>query len=326
MNRRRMVALLLALLALGMGTCGSRGSSIQTKELPEFAEQTRLASYRFTGHRELAGHRVDIQGLVEDDYRYQASVLLDGTPVYDEVVVDNRRYVRLLAPNKIVPADLLPELPSLHPTWSSLVGGVWVVDAEGAPPEFTAGANPINAPLTPELVLSTVRYLDDPETLLGGRFREYNTKATYYLPKDDKFPVHKDDGARFDSLPQPYDPNGVFTGLDSARKYFEYVSVWAKPGAVTRIEKVAQLPDPKDDRYNDLYQQLGRAGSRTLLDLLGTKEGRKFAERYTFSSAKGETVAEPPDATAAPLTPALTTLAERLAGLEAASPLYGKVE
>lgn len=324
---RAFAALLVAAGTLLSGCAGRSDEGVDADDLPAILEATTLEPRVFTSNVELGGRSLEVTGVIEDDYRYQATVSLDGGPVYEEVVVDDRRYLRVHDPAALVTPELLVELPSLHETWPLVLQGGWVVDPGGAPPEFTAGTKPIDAPLSAQTVLARVRYLDGANELVGLGYGKYDRNSIAYSRRNDKFPVHEEDGTRFDHAASGYDPNGVYTTLQSLRPSFEFVSLWADESMLTRIERLTELPDPDEDRYEDLYDQLERAGSSRLLALLELGEhGRRITESYTFAPAGAAAVVEPENAAEVRLTPALSALASRVAGSTRPTPLYGSIE
>ena len=327
MTRRLCCLLAFGLLLVTSGCVpGSGGSQLSGSDLPDLAKATALSERGFTASSTFGGSTVLVEGRVSDDYRYSARVSLDGKLVYQEVVIDDHRWLRLHAPEAIAPRTVLDDLAALgDPNWAALLAGGWVVDPAGAPPEFSAGVDALDVPLTAELVLSRVRFFDRAADTHELNLREYNQKAIYYLPKDDKFELHREAGTRFDHVPRAFDPNGVFTDLESAEPFFEYVSVWADTGGWNRYETLMELPDPSDETFEALYTQLGRAGSRRLMDLIRSgPTGRRFAEVWTFEPlAQGvEVVPAPPDgAVPVDLTAALRLLAPRIASAPR-TPLY----
>jgi hypothetical protein len=318
-----MVALaVVASIALVSGAAcgGGHESAVKVADLDKLATKSALRARTFTSTSTVGGARVTVVGLVEDDYRYAATVSLNGAPVWEEVVVDDKRYVRVINAAALFDADTAASL-------STIVSGAWVVDGNGAPAEFTPETTVV--PLAPDLVLSYVRVLDTVPQLTKLGYVEWNPQGASYLPRSDKFPAHKDNGKRFDHLPTAYDANQVLNGLDATRPYFEYVSLWANDRGVTRIERTLELPDPADKRYAEMYTQLRRAGSRRLLALL--QEGSTPRARALQSSAvigspsPTQHVVEPTGAQPVDLVAAITALRQRLAALAVPSPLYGPI-
>ena len=294
--------------------------------LPKLALSRSLSVHEFRSVSTFAGQEVVVEGLAEDDYRYSALVSVNGRPAYEEVVADDRRYLRVIDPAVLFPADMVTRLRA-NRVVVPVLSGSWVADPFGAPEEFTAGRELEQVPLAPQLVLRAVRLLEQlPETLKEG-LREYNKLAIYYLPKDDKFPEHKDDGKRFDKVPAAYDTTASTVTLDELRRYFEYVSVWSQPDGLTRVERLLELPDPSDDRYTEIYGQLKRAGSSRLQALVGEGEdGRRVTETYfTGPAGAAAAVQEPANAAKVNLAAVLNILRATVTAAQPPSPLYGPI-
>jgi hypothetical protein len=323
---RRVLAASLVLLSLTGCIQQGREDPVTAGKLDDLALARSLSSREFSSTVDVGGDQVTISGVVEDDYRYAASVRVGGQLAYEEVVADDRRYVRVQDATALLPAAVLPSL-SANRNVAAVLSGRWVVDPFGAPEEFTAGRTVTEVPLSPRLVLERVRYLENlPETLKGG-FREYNTDAIYYLPKDDKFPAHEEDGERYDRLPAAYDTTATTVTVDDLRKFFEYVSVWATEDGLTRLERLLELPDLDDDRYEEVYGQIERAGSGRLRALLARgKRGRTLTETYLARPATtGRTVVEPTGATRVDLVAAVDAIRSAVQALQTPSPLYGPI-
>jgi hypothetical protein len=309
-----------------MAACGGgRESAVRIADLDELAGKSAMRVRAFDAKVTSGASEVTVNGVVEDDYRYTATVSVNGKPAWEEVVIDDARYLRVLDASPLFEPEAAVEVPTMHAAFPAILAGGWVVDANGAPAEFTPDATVV--PLAPDLVLSQVRVLDTVPRLVKLGYAEWNPDGASYLPKYDKFPAHKGDGKRFDHLPGAYDANQVMNGLDSLRPYFEFASVWATEAGVTRIEQRLELPDPADKRYAELYDQLRRSGSRRLLALLQTgRAGRTLGSSYVIRAAgEQQHVAEPTGAVAVDLGGAITALRQRLAAFAVPSPLYGPI-
>lgn len=328
----RALAGCMALVVL-TGACG-RGSAtegVSAGKLGDLAAARGVESRKFTWSASVAGRTVSVEGVVEDDYRYQGTVKLDDTSVWEEVVIDDARYLRVLKPDALLEAELITELAAGGGAGSALMAGEWVRDKRGAPAEF--GESPQQIPLDPQLVLDAARRLDRVSDVIRlGGYKEYNTLAADYLPKNDKFPEHKDDGVRFDHIPVAFNPNVLYTRLDDARRYFEFASIWATLEGVNRIEQLTVLPKPTDGRYEELYDQLTRVGNRRLSVLLDAIKAapdsevlRTLSQTYVVQPAEGATVAAPSDAVDGDLVNLLSELRNRIGSRPDPGPLFGPV-
>jgi len=315
---RALVAFLLVLLTGCQMT--SADESVLLDDLPAIAQKTSLAARRFEYQLVVAGRTVSMEGRVEDDYRYEAQISLDGSPVYREVVYDDARYLQLQDSSW-----LPPSLVAGNEAFAELMTGGWVVDPLGAPPEF-GGERAQPVPLAASFLLERVRFPEQLPEILKLTFKEYNIRALYYMPRDDKFPEHLEDGKRYDRVPDAYDPNAVTVTFDQLRPFFEYISIWGKPTHIGRVERLIELPPRGRELYEELYTQLERAGSRTLVNILKAPEGRRFAETYRFWAEEEIEIQRPDGATPVELAPAIAALGAALlqAGPGAAwTPLMG---
>ncbi|HUR49813.1 MAG TPA: hypothetical protein VMY88_09865 [Acidimicrobiales bacterium] len=236
---------LLVTVALAGAACTPAGGDVLDAEArAEALSDSAHAPRRFSLQSTRSGEEVTIEGVVEDDYRYSASLSIDGRAVYEETVIDDRRWLRIVGLNELTPAtrSTLDALPELAP----LVAGQWVADASGAAPEFVEPSAKLRL-LGPAPVLDAVRRLDtlenDGTSLAQLRTaREYDPDSVNYLEREDKFDRRADDGLRFDVKPSAYDPDAIFgrglpPNLEEALERFAlYTSYWIGEGRLTRIE------------------------------------------------------------------------------------------
>lgn len=305
MRLRLLVATLMILTSCGRG---SAKDVITADRLASVATSTSLKSRDFTWSLTMLGHTVSVKGSLQDDYRYQAKVFMDSRPVYEEVVVDDARYLHVSDPSVLMDAATFA---AVDPALSAATSG-WVVDPLGAPAEFSLKRTE-RTPLDATYVLDRVRFLETLPVTLKQSFREYNTDAVTYLPKDDKFPAHKGDGTRFDHFPGPYDPNAITVTFESLKPYFEYISVWGTLGSITRVEYLMELPDPSAAQYREAYRQIRRAGSRSLNAILASgSSGRKFTQSFTSRLNPDVEIVPPQNATAVDLKAASAALTKAL--------------
>jgi len=277
-----------ALLAIVLGVTGpacAGGGLTKQATLVEIAEHTSRAARHFSQARLVGGQRVAIDGLAEDDYRYQATVSVNGAPAYAEVVADDARYVRVFDPALVAPDGRVDDLAAVDPAYAAALSGAWVVDPKGAPAEFRGTTKALAAPLNPDLVLSALRYLDGIRDLMPLGTTEYNVDAVNYLPKNDKFrAIRAPKAKRFDAAPAGFDPSrAAAITLASLQRFFRWSAIWTdKRGHLVRIESRTELPDPSDHEFSELYRQIGRAGSNSLQSMLALgAPGRLLTESFT---------------------------------------------
>lgn len=264
---RRVIASLALASLIACGT-GSGVEKVEAKDLDGIAETSSLAAREFSVTITEDSLVFQLSGLVEDTYRYAATVNLHGKPLFQEVVSDDARYVRVLDPEAFATKSGAAAAPGAR----ALLSGDWVVDPRGAPPEFSAAdaeaADPLAdliegvspALLGARTVLNEIRFLDAIPQLLrvATSPRAWNPDGANYLPKDDKFPPYTEDGTRFDSIPRAFDPGSNINSIQSLHPFFQYTSVWTRDGFISRVEKLFEPPHRADPQYRAMFEGLGR--------------------------------------------------------------------
>ena len=263
MRLRRQVLGVVVALAASLSACSSVDeTSFTAEERADFLADSVHAPRRFVYTRTSGASRYEVSGEVEDDYRYRGSV---GT-VYEEVVVDDQRFV------KLSDAAVLPAATRAMANLAPLVGGEWVSDAARAPGEFAPRSSAL---LSPTALLDAVRALDvgDNAELFKRAVRSskrYDPDSSGYLRRTDKFAAHPEAGVRYDYFPSPYQPDVVFrdgvpADLDERlRSAFLYVSFWFRGGRVTRIETLFDVDAERVAR-----------DARSALDVLSEASGTR---------------------------------------------------
>jgi hypothetical protein len=263
---------------------GSASLSVSADNIAALADRVHSAAHTFSDRLTVAGHTWTVTGAVEDDFRYQASVSLDGRDVYDEVDLDDARWVRVPDPEALFDGAQLSRIRAAGADATALLSGAWVTDPNGAPGDLTAPDASV-VPLDPSLVLDAV-HAPDAELLhrLRGHVKAYNRDAIDYLPRNDKFPAYPQDGRRFDRVPPgSFDVLHPPSTLSALRDDYEFDSVWAKPDGVTRIERLLALPDPHKPANRAVYTAVRTAGSVRLEALVQAgASGVPMTETLTF--------------------------------------------
>lgn len=233
-----------------LGACGVQEGGVEVDELPDLAEETSLTPRSFalqvTGEG-LTRTELVVEGQVADDHRYHGRVTYEPGGGYEELVVDDRRWVRMTGGEVAsrFTEQARESCPEDEEALAALAAGEWIEDADGAAGEFEAVDG--LEPLSPAMVLGVVRAMDLlPEALrAAAKVREWNPQAVDYFEAEDKFERHEDDGLRFDALPPEYDPDRVFRdGIPSPgtlAEHFTYTSVWVDGGVVTRVETLVDI-------------------------------------------------------------------------------------
>lgn len=277
------------------------------------AERTALTARTFDATARSAQASVTVAGVVADDHRYRATVSLNGRPLYEEIVLDDARWLRVTEPTPFAAAA------GASADVDALLSGAWVVDAAGAPAEFGPADEEAGRPLSPRLVVQTVRSPEQLPALLtsGGRVRAWDPDSVDYQPSEDRFPEHAADGMRFDVLPEPFDPSTIALNVQTLERFFRHAAIWVSDGRLTRVEKVLSVPTRADPQYRSLFEQVQRGLAGTPSALVAEVfpadvEGAEITERHTYAPAPGATVEPPPDATEIDLDAALDVVSARL--------------
>lgn len=210
--RRRWWITVVAVISLLATGCGEAEPELR-KELEAAIEKTQQQPHSFVLQLSTPERDVEVNGILEDDARYQAAVSLDGRPAWEEVVSDDALADRFLDAS-VLPLFLEPSgdgakaaLPDVR---AELAAGRWVIDEVGAPDLLTAriaaadpggGAEPRLLGTDP--VLDAVTALDYVRRVLKEQeFRLFNENDLDYDPAEDTFPIPDDDSPlrRYDSV------------------------------------------------------------------------------------------------------------------------------
>lgn len=304
------------------GCQSGSASGASADDIPRLLTQIGQSGHAISDSRRVGEHTWTVNGVVEDDYRYRAEVLVDGTLAYEEVDVDDARWVRVANPALVLGPSAAATLATNAAT-AALLSGRWVTDANGAPSDVIS-ADAVSLPLDPSLVLSALRATEEARTHLDG-LREWNPDAIYYIPKDDKFPRHEEDGARFDRVPpKQFDLEHPPGNLVRIQEAFEYDSVWIGSAGITRIERLLAMPGPRDKSVEPIYRLVGIAGGDRLKALFGSG-APVWSETITVHPQRDAVVVAPTGATSVDLTAALRAIKAAVAGVVDPSPAYGPI-
>ena len=268
-------AVCVALLAFGMlplAGCTRINDSRQT--LLGIVDATERSARTYTATEVASGHTTVVRTTITDDLSFALSESVDQSPVADEVVLDDRRALRVQDPgvlDRMVRSSASPSstgplvdagaspTPSASPSPSAspapgatatsplnsqgapeaLTQGRWVVDARGA--------SGLSALPVPTYALGTDPIFDSLQLL--GHLREainqadsvqlFNPEATGYQANKDPFPAPADGIDRYDALAPalaPHDPATGGAGLPDTR-YFRRLAVYVKAGIVVQVRE-----------------------------------------------------------------------------------------
>lgn len=254
-NRLLVTAALAILAASVTSACGSPERDA-IKELRAAIAKTSNLSGSFTYVDETYdGIETTVQGVIEDDFRYQAQVLREGAPIMDEVVSDDLLANRFRDPSFIEtflrPTGQPPKDPAAaKAALEGLQAGQWVADPGGAPPLFNIGTERRKIGDDPIFDARTV--LQYVETVSRNQpVIKFNEDALDYKPKEDPFPkpakgsgVDRYDFFRF-PVPRPSEGEGnqQVPGEQSFRK----MGVYVRDGVIFQILEDIDIASRLDD-------------------------------------------------------------------------------
>jgi hypothetical protein len=270
MSRRWAVALVAVALAAGLSACGEdRLEDAET--LRAIMRRTENVARGFVYTEQAGRTEFVVKGLIEDDFRYKATLSLNGSPVYDEVVRDDAIAARALQPAALSLLGRRPQQPGVAPPASTdaspgpavadlLRARRWVLDPVGAPsllPSATEKHLPGDDPVFDSLTI--FRYVD---LAMSDAFqvKRFNEDDLNYKAKEDPFEKpEKGSGVdRYDIervfLPRPQQAVGASANqVVPAARHFRKMSVYVKGGLVIQvvenIDVVARLQEISE-RYD----------------------------------------------------------------------------
>lgn len=260
-----------AILAAGLGACGEPDDDA-ADELRRAMNKTALLARQFNYQEQTATDQIEVRGIVEDDFRYKARLLVSGSPALDEVVSDDAIVDRFIDPNVvdtfIEPQDLADASPDLRKASAEALGHLrssrWVLDPAGAPALLTAaterrdlGTDPIYDSLT------VFRYVE--QVMISQAVRRYNKNDLEYRPKEDPFPRPPEgsDVTRFDfvrnKVPRPTDGGGANQTVPGAGS-FRKMAVYVKKGLVYEVREDVDVASRLEDLQRNYDIDLEKPG------------------------------------------------------------------
>lgn len=263
---RRLAVAVITTSVMLLAACGHHDTTAD--ELRAAVERTAHVPHRYVYEDDGDGRRTAVEGVVEDDLRYKARVLFDGTSVLDEVVSDDTVADRISEPSALAVFTHAAADAKVQPqVRDALLARRWVVDPTGAP-SLTATAT-AKRKLGADPVLDSLSVWTYVETAMqeANAVRRFNREALDYKAKEDPFPPPKKGSGvvRYDLLPKPIPKantggaNQALPGVNSFRK----LSVYVQHGRVVQILETIDV----ESRLKDLSRNYGaRLEGRTPAD------------------------------------------------------------
>lgn len=313
MRHRRAVVLPILLCLLAPACTNKQSTTYSVKRRDGFLRASLHAPREFTYTQTTGEETLEVRGRVRDDYTYQASVSRRGSLTYEEVDVDDSRWI-------LVHDATLARAAAHDTALRDLVPGQWLSDSTGAPGEFRRASAPVRL-LGGELVLEVVRALELPvyDSLFQKRIRQatkYDPDSVNYVERNDKFPPYLEDGVRFDVFPASYEPqllfrNGIPNDLEQRLPtYFLFASFWYDGKHLTRVELFADIDVKRvtADIRAAAEGQGGAAGAGTPVDeSLLPRVPQPFRATYTFRYPEEPLLVTAPAATGTVVLPVVAT-------------------
>jgi hypothetical protein len=263
-RRWRRVAVVASVLALtaGLGACSEE--ELGRRDVQAALDATRLLPHRFvyTVSTPEAGS-FQVQGLVEDDFRYKARLRRGSTTVFDEVVNDDAIAVRFAEPDLLgayidesqrAVAELDTDLTGVTVV-DALQAKRWVLDPAGAPSltdQTRAARNQGKDPVFD--ALGIYAYV---ERAMAESFdvQEWSADdlSPAYRSSEDVFPRPAEDSgvSRYDLVRPFLPPIGATGGASDdlpAAKHFRKMAIYIKDGRIVRVmERIESTGRGGDD-------------------------------------------------------------------------------
>lgn len=299
----------IALLALAQVLAAACAEEIKPRErvLAYIAETERLTrGFVYREHGE--GLNAEVIGDIEDGFRYQAILKLDGDEVFEQIADDDVLAVRVIDAAKI-PSLASGTAPTSQVITDVLTQGRWVVDPSGAPPILRTSTGPNDLGSDPvRNAVNVLRYvriaIDAAQDVRQYRDEDLDPA---YRPSEDRFPKPDDKAGerRFDLVRLPLPTGGIGGGFDQLPQtpHFRKMAIYVRGTRIVRI-----LEEIEVDGHAD-FEQARKKGRRRLLGLLKALEAAQGVEKVTerrmsvdFSSLGAKiSIRQPSDALTASL-------------------------
>ena len=248
MTRFPRTLVVVALVALIASACAKQESD--SEEVRENIDASFLLAHRFVyTERTPSGGDTVVQGIVEDDFRYKARVVVEGDPVIERVVSDDTAAVRFIDPKFVaayVDKDVVSEVDRETDlegvdVFEALQGRRWVVDAGGAPPQLRSEDDALDRGVDP--IADALDMVDRARALTFAEFSGFiryseDSISPTYRTDEDPFPRPEagSDVTRYDLAQPPFPITEDVRNIALPDEgQFRKFSVYTKGGRVIRI-------------------------------------------------------------------------------------------
>lgn len=258
---RRILIPLLAFVVLVVPGC--KREEDKKEEVKRALDRTVRLSRQFAYLDQAGTVRLQVVGVVEDDFRHKARLTLNGAPVLEEVASDDALAMRFLEPGAL-PNYLVGGGTTAATAFTPAPGGIgvldalrtrrWVLDPEGAPDyQGTAGdtRQPGEDPIFDALTVQEyVRRAVDAS--IQVKLYSRDDFDPVYKAKEDPFPQPPNESKtkRYDLRPPPMPPpqegssgNQVVPSLANFRKMVIYVRDGRVVQVLERIDLASKLDE-----------------------------------------------------------------------------------
>lgn len=275
MRAGRVIRAALVVLVLVGASAGCAKEETGLREVQRAIDATRLEAARFvyTVSTPESG-AFQVQGLVEDDFRYKARLLRGEETVYDEVVRDDAIAVRFAAPSLLGAfiddsqrdeADLETDLRGVNVV-AALQARRWVLDPAGAPSPTDPSRAIRNIGKDPVFdALGLFAYVEQAmrEAVEVHRWSPDDLNPAYRA-SEDVFPRPSDGSGveRFDLRRPSLPPIAVTSGSAAddlpATKHFRKMAIYVKDGQIIRVMERVEVTGKAGDDFVDYMKDFAK--------------------------------------------------------------------
>jgi len=279
-------------VALLSGGCSRRETF--EEEVQAAADLARANTSAFVYSDVRADRQIQVQGVMEDDFRFKAAVSINNKPAYEQIVLDDALAVRfidatqlrsVLAVN-VTEADLTTDLEGFS-ALDVLRSGRWLVDDDGAPLVSAVATNVAKLGKDPVLdAISALEYVAvAAENAVAVERWSDDSLDPVYPTSEDIFPAPaKGSGVqRYDlrrpDLPAVSDSSGDTGGVPLPTvAHFRKMAIYVKDGRIIEVREEIEATGKR------LEQLLGY--SRSFIKAFAFDDSYKKQFTQAVTSAK----------------------------------------